>query len=59
VYEDRAVRDAVNSQEPFVLRQPNSPASLCIKELAKSLITGEKMGEVGKGWRNILDKIFS
>ena len=34
------------------------PASLCVKELAKSLMTGEKMGEVGKGWRNILDKLF-
>ena len=58
VYEDRAVRDAVNNQEPFVLMKPNSPASLCVKELAKSLMTGEKMGEVGKGWRNILDKLF-
>lgn len=58
VYEDRAVREAVNNQEPFVLMKPNSPASLCVKELAKSLMTGEKMGEVGKGWRNILDKLF-
>lgn len=58
VYEDRAVRDAVNNQEPFVLMKPNAPASLCVKELAKSLMTGEKMGEVGKGWRNILDKLF-
>lgn len=58
IYEDKAVRDAVNNQKPFVLMKPNSPASLCIKELAKSLITGEKMGEVGKGWRNILDKLF-
>ena len=58
VYEDKAVRDAVNNQEPFVIMKPNSPAALCVKELAKSLVTGEKMAEVGKGWRNILDKLF-
>ena len=58
IYEDRIVRDAVNNQEPFVLMKPNSPASLCVKELAKSLLTGEKMAEVGKGWRNILDGLF-
>lgn len=58
IYEDRSVRDAVNNQEPFVLMKPNSPASLCVKELAKSLLTGEKMAEVGKGWRNILSSFF-
>lgn len=58
IYEDRAVRDAVNNQEPFVLMKPNAPASLCVKEIAKSLLTGEKMSTVGKGWRNILDNLF-
>lgn len=58
IYEDRAVRDAVNNQEPFVLMKPNAPASLCIKEIAKGLLTGEKMSTVGKGWRNILDNLF-
>lgn len=58
VYEDRAVRDAVNNQEPFILKNPDSPASQCVKEIAKSLLTGEKMNTVGKGWRNILDKLF-
>lgn len=58
VYEDRAVRDAVNNQEPFILKQPNSPASQCVKEITKSLLTGEKMNTVGKGWRNMLDKLF-
>lgn len=58
IYEDRAVRDAVNNQEPFVLMKPDSPASLCVKEIAKSLLTGEKMAQVGKGWRNILDNLF-
>ena len=58
VYEDRAVRDAVKNQEPFILRKPNSPASKCINELAKSLLTGEEMNSVSKGWRAFLDKIF-
>ena len=58
VYEDRAVRAAVKNQEPFILSKPNSPASLCIKELAKSLLTGEDMESVSKGWRTILDRIF-
>ncbi len=58
IYEDRAVREAVNNQEPFVLMKPESPASLCVKEIAKSLLTGEKMAQVGKGWRNILDNLF-
>ena len=58
VYEDRAVRAAVKNQEPFILSKPNSPASLCIKELAKSLLTGEDMESVSKGWRAILDRLF-
>ena len=58
IYEDRAVRDAVNNQEPFILMKPDSPASLCVKEIAKSLLTGEKMAQVGKGWRNILENLF-
>lgn len=58
VYEDRAVRDAVKNQEPFILRKPNCPASQCVTELAKSLLTGEEMNSVSKGWRAILDKIF-
>ena len=58
VYEDRSVRDAVKNQEPFILRKPNSPASKCISELAKSLLTGEEMNSVSKGWRAFLDKIF-
>ena len=58
IYEDRAVRDAVNNQEPFILMKPDSPASLCVREMAKSLLTGEKMAAVGKGWRNILDNLF-
>lgn len=58
IYEDRAVRRAVKNQEPFLLMSPDSPASLCIKEIAKSLLTGEKMNQVGKGWRNVLDNLF-
>jgi len=58
VYEDRAVRAAVKNQEPFILHKPESPASKCVAELAKSLLTGEEMNSVSKGWRALLDKIF-
>ena len=58
IYEDRAVRAAVKNQEPFILSKPNSPASLCVKELAKSLLTGEDMESVSKGWRAIIDRLF-
>lgn len=58
IYEDRAVRAAVKNQEPFILSKPNSPAALCVKELAKSLLTGEDMESVSKGWRAIIDRLF-
>ncbi len=58
VYEDRAVRAAVKNQAPFILSKPNSPASKCVKELAKSLLTGKDMESVSKGWRAMLDKLF-
>ena len=58
IYEDRAVRAAVKNQEPFILKKPNSPASQCVKELSKSLLTGEDMQSVSKGWRALLDKLF-
>ena len=58
VYEDRAVRAAVKNQEPFILQNPTAPASKCVSELAKSLLTGEEMNSVSKGWRAILDRIF-
>ena len=58
IYEDRAVRAAVKNQEPFILSKPNSPASRCVNELAKSLLTGADMESVSKGWRAIIDRIF-
>ncbi len=58
VYEDRAVRAAVKNQEPFILSKPNSSAALCVKALAKSLLTGEEMESVSKGWRAMLDRLF-
>ena len=58
IYEDRAVRVAVKNQEPFILSKPNSPASRCVSELARSLLTGADMESVSKGWRAILDRIF-
>ena len=58
IYEDRAVRDAVHRQEPFVLSNQNSPAARCVLELAESLLRGGRMSSVSKGWRCFLDKLF-
>lgn len=58
IYEDKAVREAVQSQEPFVVTNKNSPAARCIIEMANSLLHGERMGSVSKGWRGFLDRLF-
>ena len=58
IYEDRAVLEAVHSQEPFVIANPKAPASRCVAELAKSLLSGERMGSVSRGWRAFLDRLF-
>ena len=58
IYEDKAVREAVLRQEPFVIANQNSPAARCIMELANSLLSGDKMNSVSKGWRGFLDRLF-
>lgn len=58
IYEDRAVLEAVHNQDPFVIANPKTPASRCVAELAKSLMSGEKMGSVSRGWRAFLDRLF-
>ena len=58
IYEDRAVREAVKNQEPFIIKNPEAPAAKCVNELAKSLLTGDEMASVSKGWRGFLDKLF-
>ena len=58
IYEDRAVLEAVQKQEPFLIAKPDSPASRCIVELVKSLLSGEKMGSVSNGWRSFLYRLF-
>ena len=58
IFEDKAVIDAVHKQEPFVLASKNSSASRCVFELAKSLLTGEKMESVSAGWRIFLYRLF-
>lgn len=42
VLEDGNVRKAVRSQRPFILQFPNSPASRCVKALARKQIDGVK-----------------
>lgn len=58
IYEDKAVLDAVRAQEPFVISAPDSPAARCTFELANSLLSGEKMNSVSRGWRAFLDRLF-
>ncbi len=42
IYEDKAVREAVQNQVPFVLSHPHSIASSCIRDIAKRLLRQEK-----------------
>ena len=58
IYEDRAVIEAVHRQEPFVIVNEKSPAARCIFELVKSLLSGEKMNSVSRGWRGFLEKLL-
>lgn len=58
IYEDKIVREAVQRQEPFITVNPESAAAKCITELARSLLSGERMNSVSQGWRGFLDKLF-
>lgn len=58
IYEDKAVSEAVHKQEPFIIGNPKSAAARCVQELVKSLLSGERMGSVSRGWRGFLDRLF-
>lgn len=58
IYEDKIVREAVRRQEPFIMINPESAASRCISELVKSLLSGNRMNSVSRGWRGFLDRLF-
>ncbi len=58
IYDDRAVLEAVHKQEPFIIANPKAPASRCVEALAKSLLSGERMASVSRGWRAFLDRLF-
>ncbi len=58
IYEDKTVSEAVHKQEPFIIGSPNSAAARCVQELVKSLLNGERMGSVSRGWRGFLDRLF-
>ena len=58
IYEDKAVREAVQRQEPFIVANPNAPASRCVRELVNGLLRGEQMTSVSRGWRGFLDRLF-
>ena len=58
IYEDKNVRESVHRQEPFVIVNQDSAASRCVFEIARSLLSGEKMSPVSRGWRGFLDRLF-
>ena len=58
IYEDKAVSGAVHKQEPFIIGSPKSSAARCVQELVKSLLSGERMASVSRGWRGFLDRLF-
>lgn len=58
IYEDKAVSEAVHKQEPFIIGSPKSSAARCVQELVKSLLSGERMASVSRGWRGFLDRLF-
>ena len=58
IYEDKNVREAVHRQEPFVIVDGESAASRCVFEIARSLLSGQKMAQVSRGWRGFLDRLF-
>jgi len=58
IYEDKIVRQAVQTQEPFLILDQNSPASRCIIELATVLLSGNRMESVSRGWCGFLDRLF-
>ena len=58
IYEDKIVREAVYRQEPFLIVNPDAAASRCVIELVKSLLSGERMDSVSRGWRGFLDRLF-
>lgn len=58
IYEDKTVREAVQRQEPFLIVNPESAAARCISELVKSLLSGNRMNSVSRGWRGFLDRLF-
>ena len=59
IYEDKAVSMAVRRQDPFIVGNPDCPASRCMRELVRCLNMGIAMRQVPKGFRNILKGFFS
>lgn len=59
IYEDKAVSMAVRRQDPFIVGNPDCPASRCMRELVRCLNVGMSMRQVPKGFRNILKGFFS
>ncbi len=48
VLEDTAVGDAVRRQIPFLLGAPEAPASLCVREVARKLLCGDRPDETDR-----------
>ena len=59
IYEDKAVSMAVRRQDPFIVGNPDCPASRCLRELVRCLNMGITMRQVPKGFKNIVKNFFS
>ena len=59
VYEDKTVSTAVRMQDPFLIGNPDCPASRCVRELVRCMTQGVTMREVPKGLGNIIRGFFS
>ena len=59
VYEDKSVSTAVRMQEPFLIGNPDCPASRCVRELVRCMTQGIAMRQVPKGFKNIIKGFFT
>lgn len=57
IFEDKSVIMSIRKQVPFVIDDPKSLASLCVKALAESIIGGGH-ADVRLGWTGFLKKLF-
>ncbi|MBR1420826.1 MAG: MinD/ParA family protein [Selenomonadaceae bacterium] len=57
IFEDKKVTMSIRKQAPFIIDEPKSMASQCVRSLAKSILSG-KPSELKLGWTGFLKKVF-